>query len=74
MPIRLQPDISQISGWNQKHQTNEAFYKRLAPLNGLIEKLRSYYFGQIYGEYNFKASLIKDENIKFNVFASRTYP
>lgn len=49
---------------------DDVFYERLAPLKDLIEKLRPYYSGTIYGEYDINTALIEDENIKFNIFDS----
>ncbi len=49
---------------------DDAFYENLAPLKGFMEKLRPYYFGPVYGEYNIKVALVDDENIKLNIFDS----
>lgn len=49
---------------------DDTFYESLTPLKAFIEKLRPYYFGPIYGEYDIKAALVEDENIKLEIFDS----
>ncbi len=49
---------------------DDVFYERLAPLKDLMEKLRPYYSGPIYGKYKVKVALLGKENIKFEMFDS----
>ncbi len=47
---------------------NETFYENFTPLKKLINQLRDYYSGPIYGDYDINASLDEDERIKFVIF------
>lgn len=50
---------------------DETFYENFTPLKKLINQLREYYSGPIYGDYDVNASLDEDERIKFVIFDHR---